>query len=512
MSHLSKPKRTMHLFLAIAFCIVVLSACIPISPTNIIRTPTPTPGPFYFLAGGGSCVKFGYHPQPPYENIQVSHDTYLAHSEPMLVEDPQNPLHLVGGSKFFTNLAHYQFQIGYYVSFDGGCTWMDGGVLPGFGDSVRVSDPSFAFGLNNDVYAGVLYETHTRESGIAVSASTDGGKTFGPAVTVFATKANQIFNDKPWITVDRTGGLHRGTIYVVWSYDHNNHCGSGGNCEQNLGFSRSTDGGKTFSPARLVEGQALFCTNVVPGFPAHSTQCDGVLGATPVVEPDGTLAVAFAYEDLTYRSRRTLMVVTTSPDSGNTWTSPVLAATIHDILGRFRHEKYRSVSLPAFACDPKTGQLYLAWSNKGSTDADIQFATSKDHGQRWSTPIRVNDDPLQDGANHFQPQLAVAPNGVVSVSFFDTRVDPQHLLIDVYLAQSSDQGVSFLKNMRVTTQSWDPAVGAPIDLDGHQFIGDYQGLSADDRFVHPFWNDTRTGAQEIFTAALPSVQLDGSQP
>src|SRR2546423_15686047 len=129
--------------------ISILSACN--NSTNKPGQHTSTP--FYTLIGGSTCVELGPHPQPPYTNVQVSHDSYLAHSEPMLVEDPHNPLHLVGGSKFFTNLTHYQFQIGYYVSFDGGCTWMDGGVLPGFGDSVRVSDPSFAFGLNNDVYA-----------------------------------------------------------------------------------------------------------------------------------------------------------------------------------------------------------------------------------------------------------------------------------------------------------------------------------------------------------------------
>jgi hypothetical protein len=79
-------------------------------------------------------------------------------------------------------------------------------------------------------------------------------------------------------------------------------------------------------------------------------------------------------------------------------------------------------------------------------------------------------------------------------------------LIDVYLAQSADHGTSFLKNLRVTTQSWDPAVDAPVDEYGSQFIGDYQGLTVDGHFAHPFWNDTRTGAQEIFTAVIPSVQ------
>ncbi|HEY6541232.1 MAG TPA: hypothetical protein VIZ18_09850, partial [Ktedonobacteraceae bacterium] len=102
-------------------------------------------------------------------------------------------------------------------------------------------------------------------------------------------------------------------------------------------------------------------------------------------------------------------------------------------------------------------------------------------------------------------QMAAAPDGVISISFFDTRTDPAHKLIDVFLAQSRDSGATFLKNVRVTTQSWDPAIDAPIDGYGSQFIGDYQGLAVDNLFVHPFWNDTRTGGQEIFTAAVPSV-------
>ena len=64
----------------------------------------------------------------------------------------------------------------------------------------------------------------------------------------------------------------------------------------------------------------------------------------------------------------------------------------------------------------------------------------------------------------------------------------------------------FLELYRVTTQSWDPAVDTPMDEYGSQFIGDYQGLAVDNQFVHPFWNDTWTGAQEIFTAAIPSAQ------
>jgi hypothetical protein len=510
-------RRVRSVWLVLSCVLVLVTACEP-AGTNNARPPTPTPTPLvYSLPQGGACVQLPQHPQPPYVNVRVSHDRYLAHSEPMLAENPRNPLNLVGGSKFFTDPKHYGFQIGFYSSFDGGCTWQDGGVFPGFSSKETTSDISFAFGLHNDVYALVLNTASVNaaaESGVSVLASHDGGRTFEKPVSVFDDLSGKTFADKPWIAVDQTGGPHSGTIYVVWSYDHGGFCGDGNFCHQELAFSRSTDGGKSFSPVRFVEGHAPFCSNPVKGRPVGDTTCSGVLGATPAVLPDGTLAVAFQYMDVMSSGKvPTRLAVVTSPDAGNTWTNPVLIATIHDIAGTFPPEKYRNDSLPAFACDPRTGQMYIAWSDKGPEDADILFSTSTDHGRTWTPfPMRVNDDLENDGVNQFQPQIAVAPDGVVSIMFFDTRIDPRHLFLDVYLAQSTDHGVSFLPNLRVTTQSWNPAVDAPVDESGLQFIGDYQGMAADDLYVHPFWNDTRTGSQEIFTAAVPSAQPGQGNP
>ena len=496
--------------LIVSLLALLVSACSQdTAPRASSPTPVSSPTGSYSLPGGGACVQLGQHPQAPFASVRVSHDSYLAHSEPMLVENPRNPLNLVGGTKFFTDPKHYQFQIGYFSSFDGGCTWTDGGLLPGVQQRFTLtSDISFAFGTHNDVYAAVLYEARPGMSGVAVSASTDGGRTFGDPVSVFESKESQIFNDKPWIAVDQTNGPRKGNIYLVWSYDYGNDCGQGNPCVEEVAFSRSSDGGKTFTAPRFIEGSAPFCANQLPDRSTH-TRCDGAIGATPAVRPDGTLAVAFlnSYSSIVEAGAKIpdRLLVVTSPDGGTTWTPPVSISTVSDIYGYFLPERYRNLSLPAFACNPRTGQLYITWSDKTTGDADILFSASGNGGQSWSAPLRVNDDPVRNGAQQFQPQIAVAPDGVISISFFDTRTDPAHKLIDVFLARSRNSGVSFLKNVRVTTQSWDPAIDAPIDGSGSQFIGDYQGLAADNLFVHPFWNDTRTGAQEIFTAAVPGT-------
>lgn len=460
------------------------------------------------FADGGACVRLGAHPQPPYANIQVTHDAALGHSESMVVEDPQNPLHLVGGAKYFTNLQHYRFQVGYAVSFDGGCTWSDGGFLRGFAPDLLTSDPTFAFGPDGSVYAAVLFapadNAPSARNGIAVLRSTDGGRTFGAPVTVYSSADNVAFNDKPWMVVDDTTGPHSGSIYVAWSYDHN-VCPQAGYCAQDIAFARSTDHGATFSQPVFIEGSAPFCTNPAPGRPANSLRCDLGLGAVPAILPDGTIAVAYAYEHLAIVNSLTRLLVVVSHDGGAHWSAPVSVADVRDIAGRFPPARFRAVTIPALAVDPRTGQLYLAWSQKDDGAANVYLSTSRDGGSVWSTPVRANDDPPQPGVNHFQPQVAVAPDGVVSVTFFDTRNHPRTEHVDLYLAQSVNHGLSFLPNMRVTLHAFDPAVGAPTDEYGNQFIGDYQGLAVDDTFVHPLWNDSRTGAQQLFTAAIPSA-------
>ncbi len=510
--------------------------------TSPSQTTTRLSGPWY-LAGGGSCVQLPSPPPRQISNVRVSRDDFLAHSEPEIAENPLNPLNLVGGSKFFTDPAHYQFKIGYYTSMDGGCTWTDGGILPGYERYRLTSDISFAFGRHNDVYAAVLVAGiagNSRFSGIAVSRSSDGGRTFQAPVLAQADPTGATFSDKPWIGIDNTTGPFSGAIYVVWNLDSNTTNSAP------IYFSRSTDGGRTFSRGREIDGVSSVCRFGAPSGSTGALTCDSALGATPVIGPDGTISVVYAYLDprlsendqdngqdqgsiqqtgpqamLSRQPRlaqcaalppvnaaHTQMLVVQSRDGGQTWSNPVDAAAVYDLPFHFRNSCFRNFSLPAFAADTARGTLYLAWSDERNGDADILLARSTDGGQSWSAPVRVNDDPIGDGKDQFQPQLAVAPNGVVSVMFFDRRNDPNNLLVDVYLAQSTDGGQTLHPNVRVTSVASDPSVDAPVPDDGSNvtFFGDYQGLAADDHFAHVFWNDTRAGSQEIFTAAMPSVQ------
>ena len=73
--------------------------------------------------------------------------------------------------------------------------------------------------------------------------------------------------------------------------------------------------------------------------------------------------------------------------------------------------------------------------------------------------------------------------------YFDRRRDPSNFFIDTYLSRSNNGGKTFT-DTRVSQRSWDPRINPPISPSG-EFIGDYQGLVADDVQAIPFWNDTQ---------------------
>jgi hypothetical protein len=179
------------------------------------------------------------------------------------------------------------------------------------------------------------------------------------------------------------------------------------------------------------------------------------------------------------------------------------------------------------ACDadrssgPNRGRLSCSWMDL--TDAgrtDILFAYSDDQGTTWSSPASVTD-PLSIDADRFNHWLSVDPvTGGLNVSFYDTRNDTtgERFETDVYLASSSDGGVTFAPNVRVSTESSNehdcdgtfPCQG--INYGNQQ--GDYEGLVSYGGVSYPVWTDSRrqldpaTGCrrpylmEEVFTAAV----------
>jgi hypothetical protein len=365
---------------------------------------------------------------------------------------------------------------GYSNSADTGANFHDDGGIAGqqSGDAVLTTDTAGNF------YYAMLSTDANGDSNIGVSKSTDGGVTF-TAPTDASTTANgpaPLFQDKEWIAVDTTGGANAGNLYVSWTKFTQN--------DAQILFARSTDGGATFSPPVALS---------TPG---------SVQGSMPAVGPNGEVYVVW------FDGGGPQLMIRRSDDGGVTFSNPVAAGgavTALTPLPDTVNGDIRANSFPSIAVDSGNGTVYVAYpQSNGDALADVFLVSSADNGQTWSNPQLVNDDGT--ATDQWMPSVAVASNGVVGVMFYDRRNDQANTNIDVYLALSSDGGVTFQPNQRITTTSFPPAVNFDPGIAAN-YMGDYNQIVASGTNFYMAWGDNRdmVGARNdpnVYFAAMPS--------
>ena len=364
-------------------------------------------------------------------------------NEPAIMVDPHNPQHVVVAWQINASIAYSQ---------DGGATWTTAqNTAP---KEYRVSgDVSVAYDAKGRAFLCYIafdklgtsqyWAQGATRNGIWVRRSPDGGKTWDdPPGTVIAHEStpNIPFEDKPWIVAD-TGGPHAGNLYVGWTQFTLT--------ASDLLFERSTDGGATWSkPIKL---------NTKSGLPRDD---NGALeGFHGVVAPDGALYTVW--------NDRDGIMMAVSHDGGQTFTKDrriIPAGPAYFGISGVQ----RTNGFPQIGLDPrKGGKLYVAWSDYTNGDVDVFVAASTDHGLTWSKPVRVNSDPLHNGADQFFQWLAVDPvSGAVNLVFYDRRFDNK--ATRVALARSTDGGQSFT-NYVFDTDAFE-AQG--------DFLGDYLAITA----------------------------------
>ncbi len=173
--------------------------------------------------------------------------------------------------------------------------------------------------------------------------------------------------------------------------------------------------------------------------------------------------------------------------------------------------------------DPNSRSVYLAWhaneeemnaSEAFEGDFEILFRASSDGGDSWGERKVLNDDGGAASApSQFHPNLSVAPNGRVDVAWYDGRLSPvsppaagedETGFQDVFYTSSADKGVTFTPNVRITDRSIDRSIGVySNNIDSKTNIG----LASGDYEVHFAWQDSRNADRErqpedVYTANL----------
>jgi PKD repeat protein len=421
-------------------------------------------------------------------NVLCNQDqTTQAQNEPSIDVNPFNSNHIIATSNDYRLLAApspgHDVRTGYYVSFDGGNTWPGDGIIDisGIPNTSAAGDPAIAIhDIHNVYYSYIVFSRSTIAGGVAVSKSTDGGLTWLAPVIVAWNSASE-FQDKDYLTVDATGSIYDGNVYITWT-----RFGNGAP----IYFSRSTDGGATFSiPIQISD----------PG--NNSNQ-----GSLPVVGLGGVIYVAwFNYDTSGIRMVKSI-------NGGQSFGTPFAVADVNEIPSPLPGGGFRDNSFPTTAVNKDNGDIYVAWSDYLNGDADIYLTRSTSGGSTWSEPVRINDDPLGNDAHQFFPWMDFAPNGNLYIGWYDSRLDPtplvQPLLYDEYVSVSTDGGLTFSLNQRMSEVTADSSIGSFST----PFIGDYSGLAAINDFIYPAWVDTRRSQEDIFSQRVNPVKGQKTAP
>jgi len=329
--------------------------------------------------------------------------------EPVVVVNPVNPRNMVAAwiQGLFQNIVAA-------VSFNGGQTWQQvpiplttcaGGPFPGCGD------PWLSFAPNGDLYAVALVANSLNYRFVAVTKSSDGGLHWSAPVLISDAGTDPV-PDHPSVTADP---LDARFAYAIWDTS------AGGNGSPSGAFSRTTDGGQTWEPPRVLARLQ----------PQQSVQFSHIF-----VLPDGTLVNLFETLDGQSVKKQNHLRMMRSTDRGLTWSAPISVLEINPIYTKdgstlvIDPETGQLVgdpTNPSFAIDRRNGNLYAVWEDgrfSSSQYYDIAFSMSADGGVTWSSPIRVNQTPLNiPGLNRqsFFPIIAVADDGTIAVTHYDFR-------------------------------------------------------------------------------------------
>jgi hypothetical protein len=440
----------------------------------------------------------------PYSNSDSQHMTQV---EPGAFTFGSTVISAFQSGRYFTGGSS---NIGFATSTDRGLTWTHG-FLPGTTDKAtppgnyqRASDASVAYDARDKVWLIsdllILTPNPSDEStfrvDVAVSRSTDGGRTWGSPIIV-NPNPGQSFLDKNWTVCDNTAtSPFYGHCYTEFDDTTRNDL---------LQISTSTDGGLTWN-APVTTADPTNGFSIPSGTPgAHG------LGGQPMVQPDGHVVVPYVGFDIFFNpnfSYSQSISSTVSVDGGVSFSASAVVNGIDQaaVPGGIR----ANTPLPS-ADNDESGKMYVTWADcrfePQCNTNDLVLSTST-NGTAWSATQRIPLDPIGSGADHFLPGLGVdhASSGksahVALVYYFypQGNCSAASCQLDVGFTSSRNGGASWSPHETLAgpiTLSWLPQTN--------------QGVMVGDYFASPIPSSS-TVALPMFMVASPPTETTFHEP
>ena len=429
--------------------------------------------PMFIWGTGVSAGMISQH--GPFTSYQVNVDangqniTGDAANEPSISVDPTDRNKMVIGWRQFDSVSSNFRQAGWGFTSNGGISWTFPGVLE---NNVFRSDPVLSSNeLGNFFYLSLLTTFFDN-----MWRSLDGGQSW--------TNLGQATGgDKQWFTIDNTNSSGHGFQYQCWSTAGNNY------------------GGRQFS--RSINGGSIWMNPIfLPNSPAWGT---------PDVDANGNLFIGGV--NLNTGQVWSLR----SSNARNAGLTPTFDRVVNVSLGGAN-----IIASEAINPEGLVGQIFLAADRSGSvtnnniymlssvqpagatTGSDVMFVRSTDGGLTFSSPRRINDDPVNHSKWHWFGTLSVAPHGRLDAVWLDTRNAANNTDSQLFYSYSLDGGNSWSPNVAVS-DPFNPFLGYP----NQNKIGDYLTIVSDIAGGNVAYSATFNGEEDIYyvRVAPPPLHL-----
>ncbi len=361
-----------------------------------------------------------------------------AANEPSICVDPTNGNKMAIGWRQFNSVASNFRQAGWGYTANGGASWTFPGVLE---NNVFRSDPVLDSTSTGTFFYLSLLETFFDN----MWRSLDGGMTW-------TNIAPADGGDKQWFTIDNTNSTGHGFQYQFWSTSGDNY--------GTRQFTRSTDGGFTWlNPVSIPNtpiwgtldvdtNGLLFLGGVNPN--TNQIWCERSSNAK-------TAAATPSFDQNTAVNLGGQIVI-------NAAINPV------GLVGQI----FLAVDRSGTATNNNVYMMASVQPTGATNGSDVMFVRSSDAGHTFSTPVRVNDDPINHSKWHWLGALSVAPNGRIDSVWLDTRNAANNTDSQLFYSYSTDGGVTWAPNVAVSN-SFNPFLGYP----NQNKMGDYITIVSD---------------------------------
>ncbi len=423
----------------------------------------------------GTIVPCLAQPDPPV-NFRIFPST-VTQTEPVAVVDPGNPT-IMFASAVTINPTNVFKSEGVYISTNGGLNWFGSDSCRGESILNHGGDPGIMIHPSGRM---ILAHIGSVFPGWYSHYSTDMGATWSGAYTI----SPQLTEDKGSVTMDETpASPYYGRAFLVWIalvQPYPALC------------SYSTNAGTSWTTAIAI--------NSPP-----PSRCSG---GSVTTGRDGKVYATWAGVTSTAPFIEDYAGFAVSTNGGTSWSVTQNAFDMNGIAGTLATKNNIRVNgLPQIEIDRsggmRDGWLYIVTAEKGlppaGTDPDIILHRSTNGGLTWSSGIRVNQDPVNDGKIQYFPALAIDQEGGLNIIYYDDR-NTSADSSEIVLAQSTDGGTTWTERV-ISDHRFSPK---PILGGSSNYQGDHISLLAVGTNLHAFWMDDFSGLYQVWSAIISLI-------